>query len=243
MFIKNIKKKFIILLIFIIAAPIVIVSSLYGIGLQALPENIEPPMITKYNEVIYEVLWINFGGNDEIRMEPFSLTQLYEVIKVMITSDMVNIKSSANASFTVSRESARFLICREKNFSFRGHWIFYEYVCAIWVSRNWTAKEALSSIADWSFFANNIWGLDRASMTYFGKDQNSLKIEEIVVLIAIMWSPKNLDPWRFPDKLLKRANFLVEKLNSTKNKRYNIEKLERLPTIQKPYKNNQIPSH
>lgn len=237
---KKNKTKILILLIIVIVAPFAIVLGLYGIGLRALPKNTEPAMITKYPEIIYEALWINFGGNGEIRMEPIGINHILESL---MTSDLDKLESLTPVSMGISEFSARLLIWRGKKSSIHKYWHFYNLTCTIWVSRNWTAKEALSSIADWSYFGNNIRGFHQASISYFGKVPKALKIEEIVVLIAILKSPHNLDPWRFPDKLLERSNNLIEKLNYSRKSRFNVKKLEKLPRMVKKIKSEKILSY
>jgi hypothetical protein len=197
----------IVLLVFLI--PLVTGVILYQVGLSALPDDIQtPPHSDVYPQDVYSVFWFSLGGSGPIRMEPYEVKHIFHI------KECLDLSSSINLSSGVSRTAALILVSQGNSPSLRRHWLLYTTMSSIWVSRNWTGKQALTFIADHSYFGHGIYGMSNAASAYFGKNMAALDTYEIAVLVAVAFAPSHYDPWCHPDQILQKANTLIERLNS-----------------------------
>lgn len=206
-------------------APPVVLYVFYMAGIRELPEHPPPDPEKKYPPQIYEVLWIFHGGKGEIRMEPIEIKHIFFSFYI---DDLEELDRLSPVSIGVSSASGRLLL-KKRHPSLQQKGYFHRTVASIWVSRNWTAKEALNSIAGWSYFGYDIYGLENAAKTYFNKITSDLSIEETIVLVSILWSPNTLNPWCYPENLLRKSNSLIENYNMAKNRLHKINKMKSLP--------------
>jgi penicillin-binding protein 1B len=58
-------------------------------------------------------------------------------------------------------------------------------------------------------YANGIYGFGLAAEFYFGKSIQSLNVEQMAMLIAQVKGPSYYDPWRFPERTLKRRDLVL----------------------------------
>lgn len=58
-------------------------------------------------------------------------------------------------------------------------------------------------------YANGIYGFGLAAEFYFGKSIQSLNAEQMAMLIAQIKGPSYYDPWRFPERTLKRRDLVL----------------------------------
>jgi penicillin-binding protein 1B len=58
-------------------------------------------------------------------------------------------------------------------------------------------------------YANGIYGFGLAAEFYFGASIQSLNIEQMAMLIAQIKGPSYYDPWRFPERILKRRDLVL----------------------------------
>jgi hypothetical protein len=72
-----------------------------------------------------------------------------------------------------------------------------------------------------AYFGPGATGVENASEHFFQKGANSLSIEEVALLAAVLRGPTRFSPFRYPDKALQRRNQILEamaargKLNAT----------------------------
>ncbi|MGO9120452.1 MAG: ankyrin repeat domain-containing protein [Desulfomonilaceae bacterium] len=88
-------------------------------------------------------------------------------------------------------------------------------VVAIWISRNWTADQAIRTVFGESYYlGNGCHGLEEASRGYFGCLPNQLTIDEIALLVGLLRSPSAGNPWRHPASAKKQFKYVLAKLAS-----------------------------
>ena len=212
--------------------PTVIFFWMYWIGLKGLPENPKPVPPNKYNELICEVIWLESGGTGPIRMIPIRFKHFLEPLFIQ-TSDfdqyLKKLKEITPASSGITRFASRQLLHQRNHPKLYRRWHFYNIVTEIWVSRNWTGQEAVSSFAEWSYFGHGTYGIVDASKKYFNKRPDELSLEEVAVIIGITQSPSRYNPWCNSELALKRTNDLLEKIYIERHERNNFRKLESLP--------------
>ena len=59
-------------------------------------------------------------------------------------------------------------------------------------------------------YANGIYGFGLASDFYFGKSINQLSANQMAMLVAQVKGPSYYDPWRYPERALKRRNLVLK---------------------------------
>lgn len=62
------------------------------------------------------------------------------------------------------------------------------------------------------FFGHGAYGVQEAAKVYFGKDVGELEIEEAALLAGLPQSPARLDPYKYPDRALKRRAYVLGRL-------------------------------
>lgn len=83
----------------------------------------------------------------------------------------------------------------------------------IFLAKDLTEKYSKKQIMEWYInyccFANNIYGLEDAAESYFGKDAKDLTLSEICYLCAIPNRPEYYDPWKNADNALNRRDQIL----------------------------------
>lgn len=84
----------------------------------------------------------------------------------------------------------------------------------IFLAKDLTEKYSKKQIMEWYInyccFANNIYGLEDAAESYFGKDAKDLTLSETCYLCAIPNRPEYYDPWKDPDHALSRRDQIIK---------------------------------
>lgn len=206
-FSKMMKKLFKFWLLLLLAAVITSVAGLwglYGYGLNALPENTAParepiPMVT------LQALWVSETGSTSMfmtRMSPWNW------VRSFAGEGELAIPPSAN----IAGYAARKLLGRNQEKSHGFSWHVNWCAATIWVSRNWSAEEAISTILNESYFGHGFWGIKQAAQGYFGIPVENLTISESVLLAGLIRSPSRYDPWCNPQHANTFAKSLLVKM-------------------------------
>jgi membrane peptidoglycan carboxypeptidase len=81
-----------------------------------------------------------------------------------------------------------------------------------WVSRHWTAEQALNTYAALAWMGDNRHGVIEGSAFLFGKDVNELSLAETALLVVTIRSPRSLSPLCRPERALEARNDLLQRL-------------------------------
>ncbi len=87
-----------------------------------------------------------------------------------------------------------------------------EYVIAIKLERSYTKEEIVALYFNQYDFLYSAVGIYSASQVYFGKEPDSLSIQESAVLVGMAKNPYYYNPKRFPDNALKRRNTVLNQM-------------------------------
>ncbi len=83
----------------------------------------------------------------------------------------------------------------------------------IFLAKDITEKYSKKQIMEWYVnyccFANNIYGLEDAAESYFGKSAKDLTLSEICYLCSIPNRPEYYDPWKEPGRALTRRDQIL----------------------------------
>lgn len=81
----------------------------------------------------------------------------------------------------------------------------------VWVTRHWSAEQALATVLERGYFGRGVIGLDAAADTYFRRAPSELTREEVAQLIAMTKSASLFDPWCRPKRNQEFTNRLLER--------------------------------
>lgn len=187
------------------------VGFMYWYGLRALPQDTSPSTII-YPPVVLETTWISFGG-----IGPLQMTRLSPWNWIMTLSER-DPRAGFPESILLSSFASRKLLNR-KPYSNKTDppWQLSYISATIWVSRHWTADQAVSTILSESYFGHGFHGFNQASLGYFGKQSVGLSVTSVAVIIALLKSPTMYDPWCSRDRSQSEARSLIEQMQKRSN--------------------------
>lgn len=89
---------------------------------------------------------------------------------------------------------------------------FKEWIIAVRLERKYTKEEILTMYLNKFNFINSAYGIKAASETYFSKSQDSLEVTEAAMLVGMLKNPSLYNPFRFPEKALKRREVVLSQM-------------------------------
>lgn len=119
--------------------------------------------------------------------------------------------TSAGGGSTISQQLAKLLFTKKtaSNIIERGFQKPKEWVTAVKIESRYTKEEIISMYLNEFEFINGAYGIKSASETYFGKQQDSLELQEAAMLIGMLKNPWLYNPRRFPERALLRRNVVM----------------------------------
>lgn len=94
-----------------------------------------------------------------------------------------------------------------------------EWIIAVKLERNFTKEEILALYLNAVPFGNNIYGIRNASITFFQKEPDRLKVEEASMLVGMLKGNSLYNPVRNPKASLDRRNVVISQM--VKNNKLN----------------------
>lgn len=127
-----------------------------------------------------------------------------------IVSTLLGDKRGAS---TISQQLALNLFsAREKNPWKRMTQKLQEWIIAVKLERRYTKEEIINLYFNTVAFSDNSFGIKSASLTYFSKDPDSLKVEEAAVLVGMLKGNTLYNPRRNPKKSMERRNTVLDQM-------------------------------
>lgn len=90
-----------------------------------------------------------------------------------------------------------------------------EAMAAIYLERKLTKNEILELYINQMYFGHNIYGIERASQTFFSKHAHELTVAEGALLAGLAKSPNGYSPIDHPKKALKRRNIVLQAMEES----------------------------
>jgi len=87
-----------------------------------------------------------------------------------------------------------------------------EWITAVRLERAFTKEEIITMYLNTVDFGSLSFGLQTASKTFFGKDQQYLEINEAAILTGVLKAPTSYSPIINPDSSLKRRNIVLHQM-------------------------------
>ena len=122
-------------------------------------------------------------------------------------------KRSAGGASTISQQLAKMLFTDKPGSGFeRVIQKLKEWIIAVKLERSYTKEEIMAMYLNKFSFINGAYGIKAASEIYFGKSQDSLKIEEAAVLVGMLKNPSLYNPLRRPEKVKLRREVVLKQM-------------------------------
>ena len=132
---------------------------------------------------------------------------LKHVARAMIVNlRYLHIKQGAS---TITQQLARNMFLNQKR-TFKRK--IREAILTVRIERAFSKEEILERYLNQIYFGHGVYGVEAAAEYYFGKHVWELNPREIAVLVAIPRNPWFYSPLRHPDRVLRRADFILKKL-------------------------------
>jgi penicillin-binding protein 1A len=84
-----------------------------------------------------------------------------------------------------------------------------EAMTAVQIERTYTKEEILAYYLNTVYFGKGAYGVEAAAQTYFDKNAKDLNLDECAMLVALLKSPSNYDPLRYPEAAQSRRNLVL----------------------------------
>jgi penicillin-binding protein 1A len=114
---------------------------------------------------------------------------------------------------TISQQLAKALLDHEKKGrAMRVIQKLKEWIIAVKLERNFTKEEIIALYLNAVPYGNNIYGIRNASLTFFQKEPDRLKVEEAAMLIGMLKGNTLYNPIRNPKASLDRRNVVMNQM-------------------------------
>lgn len=172
-----------------------------------LPED-RSPSKGQFSDRVKEVYWQTVFGPDPMKMHSYPLWRVLTDIPLRIVNKRKK-QPSFEAATAVSRRVILAKSPEQHSSSIDGH--LNQLFMAIWVSKYWTAEDAVNTLLSESYFCHEFYGIEDAAMGFFGQSVNELTNEELVFLAGISSRPCWFSPWSYPEKAKRHAEVLLDR--------------------------------
>jgi 1A family penicillin-binding protein len=117
----------------------------------------------------------------------------------------------AEGGSTITQQLARLsFLSRDKTFRRK----LKEVILAAHIEREYPKQEILEIYLNKVYFGDGLYGVEAASLGYFGKHASALGVEEAALLAGLIQSPSAYAPTVNPDRALARRNIVLQAMLS-----------------------------
>lgn len=165
-------------------------------------EDISPYLINAI-VAIEDVRFYEHSGID--------MKALFRVAKGVATGN-----SDQGGGSTITQQLAKNLFPRGENLSKPQLVIrkFQEWVTATKLEYNYSKDEILAMYLNTVFYGHNAYGIKKAAETFFGKEPDSLNLQEAAMLAGVVNAPTKFSPKRNPNSALWRRNLVLKRMET-----------------------------
>lgn len=80
------------------------------------------------------------------------------------------------------------------------------------IEKQYSKSEILELYLNRIFFGKNFYGIQAASLGYFGKDAKELTLAEAATLAGLIKSPNNIEPIKHPERAKKERDYVLDRM-------------------------------
>lgn len=132
-------------------------------------------------------------------------------LKGIVRSVWVNLQRGrrSQGASTVTMQLARQLfLTREKTWRRK----IEEALLAVEIEKTLSKQQILTLYCNLMFFGQGYYGVEAASLGYFGKPSRDLEVHEAALLAGLLQRPSDFNPVRYPDRALQRRNYVLRRM-------------------------------
>jgi len=185
-----------------------IIASLFAWGRTAFPEDSSPPPATAVPFAVRHAYWTYFGG--DLHAAPsLGLSGFLGATRVTARDPFRWIPQArvpGHAARHFLRRSDRRLTTLRRHVA--------EFFASCWISAFWSPEEALTEIAQQSYYGHGFSGIHAAGQGYFGRPVVQLRPGQLAALVVISESPNRFSPWCNPAALERRSQALEPRIGA-----------------------------
>lgn len=180
---------------------------LYLSGLKNVPEDRQPLSNPQLSTDTKQAYWRYLGGNDAPKVSRKSPHGL--MIDFFWPAPDLESRRMSSAAYKSLGEAARLVMFRHK---FSGDWHLSNASAAIYISRNWSTDEILSTVLLESYFGHGFYGIEAAALGYFDTELPEITDAQVLYLLVIRAAPSGYDPWCNSERHRMRYEIFAEKM-------------------------------
>lgn len=203
--------KYLFAMIFSIAFLVVLsIQGIYVYKVSAL--NLDKTISSsEYSQEALDTLWVSMGERNKQKIDSIGPMEfLIRILALVSSEDAGNYKQAFPSGFLLASHVAKnFVIGKTYG---NTDWHLSNVVSSIWVSKNYSAKEALNYQLSRLNFGYGKTGLESAATFYFGKAPSDLNEIELITLVMIAKAPSSFSPYCQPGRLEKGGKELAKSL-------------------------------
>ena len=170
---------------------------LYFTGLKDVPSGRQPLAQIEIPESVSRAYWRYLQGDGDPRFSPKNPYGF--LIDFFVEARSMEANGHASAEYALLSDATRSLMFREKFDGKSGDWHLSNMAALIWISRNWSAQEAIRTVLQDTYFGNDFRGIDTAARGYFGISLEEMTDVQVAYLLVIRAAPNHYDPWCHPE--------------------------------------------
>lgn len=129
------------------------------------------------------------------------------VFKNIVTADL----SGQGASTLTQQLAKQLYLTLEKTYTRK----IKELITAIQIERTYTKPEILEMYLNHMYFGQSAYGVQSASVVFFGKDVQDIAVDESAILVGLLKAPNRYSPIRHPNRCLTRRNVVLNAMRET----------------------------
>lgn len=152
-------------------------------------------------------------ATEDIRFRNHSGVDAKAVLRAVVKRVILH-QASAGGGSTITQQLAKQLYTEKPATSFfeRVCQKPIEWVIAVKLERYYTKDEIITLYLNYFDFLNNAVGVKTAANTYFGKEPQSLNLEECATLVGMCKNPSYFNPVRNNERCKERRNVVLDQM-------------------------------
>ena len=201
------------------------------IQISSIPINLRSALLCMEDRDFYDHNGINIKGIIRaivINLASFSTKQGASTLTQQLARNMYNDLSKTykiGAKKTIKRK-------------------LKEFITALKIEQTYTKSEILELYLNSVYFGHGNYGVQSASIYYFGKDASDLSLDECAILVGLLPAPARYSPRNHPERIDKRKKLVLRIMNERgyiSDHQYNESIIKPLPEKNYDYDNSLAP--
>jgi membrane carboxypeptidase/penicillin-binding protein len=173
---------------------------------------------TDYSKQLQEIMWVTSSETGEIGMDPLSATSF--VYRTFSSFGSEEKGPGLQGSFVAANLAENMLDNELQVDSSGDDRMVQSGLLSVWVTKNYSATEAMNASIDRVYLGNETYGADNAAKLYFNKSADSLDLSENLVLGVFSYLPDSVTVCGDGAQLAEHAKSLLELMKMNFPARY-----------------------